>query len=293
MAGGEWRVGSGARVHLIEHLLALFVVQQLVAPDELPVRVQHLVNDAPVVRPEGEVADREEGRALEPLLDEVVQRIALLALLHCLRVPGVQVGAVVAPAVRQPHLLRQPQRVLDQPELHGLEARGGEEEVAELQEAHRGHGLEHGELRHEDPLDLRHALQPLHGDAHVLLVDVRRTEDVDDAVDLVQHLLEPELVRLVDDDEEVLVMRLVRGVGLGAARRLRVEDLAGGAGRGGAGRAEAAGGLSVSGGGGRARWQRCSRCGGALACLLPCSPASRPTVSWGRARRGAGCGAAR
>lgn len=139
---------------------------------------------------------------------------------------------------------------LEEPELHGLEAGCGEEEVAEVEEVelrrqrrqqalgrrggggtNRRHGLEHGQLGDQDALDLSDAVQPAHDGANVRFSHVAgragggvaasaaanrplprpglhalAVHDLGAAVDLVQNLLEPELVHLVDDDEEVLVV---------------------------------------------------------------------------------------
>ena len=55
---------------------------------------------------------------------------------------------------------------------------------------------------HDDPL------KPLYDLKHLLLIDLLLEEDHPDRVDLEDDLLEPELVCLVGDDEEVLVMYL-------------------------------------------------------------------------------------
>ncbi len=72
--------------------------------------------------------------------------------------------------------------------------------------------------------DGQHPLQgvaDLRGQVRLLAVAVEEPAEV---VELVQHLLEPQLVDLVDDDEEVLV---VLGVGpvLAGARHLQLEEL--------------------------------------------------------------------
>jgi len=92
---------------------------------------------------------------------------------------------------------------LELTELARLEPAGGAQPLAECQELQRGHGLEdvdlpdhgleHGEDTQESVLRTPHV--PL-------------AKECDEVVDLMQDLLEPQLVHLVDDDEEHLVMVL-------------------------------------------------------------------------------------
>ena len=67
-------------------------------------------------------------------------------------------------------------------------------EVPELEEGRGGHGLEDGDLLDEHALDLAHAAEARDGEHDELVVDGRRREDAPHTVDLVQHLLEPQLV---------------------------------------------------------------------------------------------------
>lgn len=63
--------------------------------------------------------------------------------------------------------------------------------------------LVHEELDdHDDPLE------PLDNLQHLLLVDLLLEEDHSDRVDLEDDLLEPELVRLMGDDEQMLIVNL-------------------------------------------------------------------------------------
>ncbi len=63
--------------------------------------------------------------------------------------------------------------------------------------------LVHEELDdHDDPLE------PLDDLQHLLLVDLLLEEDHSDRVDLEDDLLEPELVRLMGDDEQMLIVNL-------------------------------------------------------------------------------------
>src|SRR5688572_3772999 len=73
--------------------------------------------------------------------------------------------------------------------------------IAKGEEIHGRHGLEHGDLGHEDPLDLVAAAQEPEADEHMITIEMAH-----DRVELVKELLEPELVDLMDDDEERLVV---------------------------------------------------------------------------------------
>ncbi len=98
---------------------------------------------------------------------------------------------------------------LELAKLRRLEARGSLQEAAERQERDGAHRLQDVDLR---DLDLEDGEDPLQRG-----VDRRQLvalEAVAQMVELVQHLLEPELVDLVDDDEEHLVV--LRPAGLGA-----------------------------------------------------------------------------
>jgi hypothetical protein len=86
-------------------------------------------------------------------------------------------------------------------ELHGLEAAGRREQLAEAQEVLRRHRLEHHDLLDEDLLDAVHALQRL-----ARLVGAAREHLVPGEAELVQALLEPQLAHLVDRDEQQLVV---------------------------------------------------------------------------------------
>ena len=95
---------------------------------------------------------------------------------------------------------------LDQSELERLEAGSGEKVVAEIEEICRRHRLEHVELGDQQLEDLVDARERVHDARHRLVVHRIGRKVPLDAVELVQHLLEPKLVGLVDDDEQHLVM---------------------------------------------------------------------------------------
>ena len=55
-------------------------------------------------------------------------------------------------------------------------------------------------------MDLEHALQTIDDHDEAALIDILCRKDVDDARHLVQDLLEPQLVHLMDHDEEMLLV---------------------------------------------------------------------------------------
>ena len=99
-----------------------------------------------------------------------------------------------------------------------MEAAGGIEVIAEGVEFLRRHRLEHVDLVFEQPLN--------RVDAAEILADLERFAAAEMAhrrFDLVQHLLEPQLVDLMDDDEEQLVV--VRRVALRNLQREQLVDV--------------------------------------------------------------------
>ena len=96
---------------------------------------------------------------------------------------------------------------LELAELHGLEPARGGQPVPELQEVLRGHGLDDVDLVHQDTLDRRHPAQQVKRPPAPAV-----EHGVAGRAQLVQQLLEPQLVGLVDRDEEQLVVG--RRVGL-------------------------------------------------------------------------------
>jgi hypothetical protein len=110
-----------------------------------------------------------------------------------------------APGVRgEHHRVAPAQHGLKLAELRGLEPAGGAEPAAEPHELGRRHGLEHVELGHDDLQDGQGAPQGAHG-----VRGAARLQQRLQPAELVQQLLEPQLVDLVDDDEQHLVV-LVR-----------------------------------------------------------------------------------
>ena len=97
-----------------------------------------------------------------------------------------------------------------QPVLQGLEAGGGAELLAEGQVVVRGHGGQHVPGLDHLALDAADPGGGLEGRAQLVAADA-----VGRQVQLVQHQLEPELLHVVDGDEQQLVVlagqRLLRG----------------------------------------------------------------------------------
>ena len=111
------------------------------------------------------------------------------------------------PAMRGPPRGIDAEAVLDHAELHALEPRRRHEKVAEVEEVERRHRLQDVDLVEQQPLDLGHPMQVADRPQHVA-IGHDPGEDVEDGVELVEDLLEPQLVRLVDDDEQQLVVGL-------------------------------------------------------------------------------------
>src|SRR5687768_1463634 len=99
-----------------------------------------------------------------------------------------------------------PEDELDLPELIRLESARRLEPRAKRQELERRHGLEDVELCDEHLEDGEDALERV-----LRPVRVIRGEQLAHAIELVEQLLEPELVHLMDDDEQqFVVFRSVR-----------------------------------------------------------------------------------
>src|SRR6266487_1778979 len=97
---------------------------------------------------------------------------------------------------------------LDLPELLRLKSAPRLEPVAEREKVERRDRLEHIDLGNEGLEDGEDALQ--RGRCKWRVV---RAQELLEIVELVQHLLEPQLVDLMDDDEERLVVLELAGVG--------------------------------------------------------------------------------
>src|SRR5712691_762001 len=119
------------------------------------------------------------------------------------------------PQLAQQTRLLEARQELDLPELHGLEAAGRSEVVAELQEVLWGHRLDHLDVLDQDPFDGMHP-----GQVVASPVRVAREHGLPYRFQLEQDLLEPQLVSLLDyGQQQVVVGRRVR------QERLDVEQL--------------------------------------------------------------------
>ena len=107
------------------------------------------------------------------------------------------------------------ERELELAKLIRLKPAGGLETLAERQELERRHRLENVELGDEHLENGQDALERVLRPVRVVGLEQQRR-----AIDLVQDLLEPELVDLVNDDEEQLVV-----LGPFGARALEIEQL--------------------------------------------------------------------
>src|SRR5215207_5397 len=126
-------------------------------------------------------------------------------------------GELVVTEGAQDRVVLEARGELDLAELHRLEAARGVELVAEAEEVDRRHRLQDVDLRDEQFLDLGDPAEGARRDGRAVFA--HRAER---GVDLVEHLLEPQLVRLVDGDEEQLVV--VRRVGQTALQPDQVLD---------------------------------------------------------------------
>ena len=108
------------------------------------------------------------------------------------------------PAMPRPARRVDPETVLEQAELDALEPRRRNQQIAEVQEIEPGHRLQDVDLVEQQPLDLA-TVEVADGAQHVAISD-DPGEDSHDGVRLVEDLLEPQLVRLVHDDEQQLVV---------------------------------------------------------------------------------------
>jgi hypothetical protein len=132
---------------------------------------------------------------------------------------AVPLGAVLG--VRREHRLITPaEHGLDLAELCRLEPAGAAEPVAEPEELGGRHGLEHVELGHHDLQDGQRPPQRAHD-----VGGAARLELALELAELVQQLLEPQLVDLVDDDEQHLVV--LAGTGLLGGEQLIEPQVAG------------------------------------------------------------------
>ena len=135
---------------------------------------------------------------------------------------GAELIVELAVEYAQAALSLQAEADLDQAELYALEAGGGAEILAEIDEGLRRHGFE--DIDHAVQLleDFDDAAQVDQDRLHIALVDDVARKAALDVIQLEEDLLEPQLVDLVELDEQHFVMR--RPVPGRAARMLRVQQ---------------------------------------------------------------------
>ena len=95
----------------------------------------------------------------------------------------------------------QPEHELDLAELVRLETARRIQPLPEAEELQRRHRLEDVELRHHHLQDGENTLQGMLRPVRLIVF-----EQMPDAIEFVEQLLEPQLVHLVNDDEQHLVV---------------------------------------------------------------------------------------
>ena len=116
--------------------------------------------------------------------------------------------------VTQHFFIFQAAEEFDLAELLGLEAARGIQDVAEREEVSGEHGLENGELLHQHAHDLRAAAKQPGGLVHFIArsgIAAGGAQVRDDRIQVVQQLAEPQLIGLVNDDEQQFVVVGGRG----------------------------------------------------------------------------------
>ena len=183
-----------------------FLAEQGCFHDGLPFALHHAPDRTGIAFQEVEIAKVQEGGSLQPLFDggedsamglQVGQDLLLL-------IPeDDMVGLLV---VGQALAAGQAEHGLDLAELIALEAGSREEMVTEIQEIEGCHGLHHQDLLDEQLLDLDHPVEAGNGQSEVAFVDGPLGEEIAHRAHVVNDLLEPELVHLVDNDEQHFIV---------------------------------------------------------------------------------------
>ena len=220
----EHRIEGLARPVELRQLRAARALGELrLALDRRPILVEHARDVRAVLAPEVELRRAHERHPREPRLDDVEEARLALRRAHRPAVGRVERRLVVGLVVAQPLGALEAEPVLEAPELRALEPGRRRQQVAEIEEVERRHRLQDVDLVEEHALDADDPLEVVQRAPDVALVHELRAHDRDHRVELVQALLEPELVRLVGDDEQQLVVR--RPAGLRALERLAGEEL--------------------------------------------------------------------
>src|SRR5262249_47326169 len=152
-------------------------------------------------------AELDERGTRKPAVELIDQRVTLFDVSNS---PAVAFGELeVEPVVvkLQAAFEAQAEPDLDEAELYRLKARSRSEQVAEIEKIERCHGLEHVELMDQQLDDLVDTPEPVHHPSQAIVLDHVGAEVLLDPVKLMQDELEPELVRLMHNDEQHFVMR--------------------------------------------------------------------------------------
>src|SRR5438874_11628181 len=104
---------------------------------------------------------------------------------------------------------------LNVPKLHRLKSRCGLEPIAETRERRRRHRLEDVHLRHQHLHNCPYPLERMNRPE-----EIARGEISPYFLELMEQLLEPQLVGLMNDDEEHLVVLGARGMWVGKREAL-------------------------------------------------------------------------
>ena len=211
-------MGVGA-VERRQPALPLVAIEARIRLDRPALSRRGALDGGSILAPEVVVGEGEERRAFEPGLDLGEQGRFALGPLDQLPVLGGEAGRVHRSGDPRPTTGLHSKAVLDQAELDALESRCGHEQTAKVEEVERRHRLQHVDLVEQQPLDLRDAVEVADCPQHVAIGDYP-SEDAEDGIEFVEDLLEPQLVCLMDDDEQQLVVsRLAEPIALGLLTR--------------------------------------------------------------------------
>ncbi len=157
----------------------------------------------------GDVALQHGARDGEAAARQVVQEVIVQGRLAHRLAQRRERRLVLAHPLDQPRVLGAAEE-FEPAELHRLEAACRAQVVAELREVDGEHGFEQRDLLDQQVLDGVQAVEQLGGAQRLVLV-----QPVAHRADFVQHLLEPQLVHLMaDDEEQPVVVRRTRQLAL-------------------------------------------------------------------------------
>jgi hypothetical protein len=131
------------------------------------------MNGFSVLLPEDKVALLEKRGPLKPAIDQLKQIGFPLCGFDSGSVLLAKGSGVGGTGETKAVLRADPEAVLDEAELNTLEAGGGDEVIAKLEEVEGGHGFEDVDLGDEELLDLGDAIEMGDDPQHVALIDRR------------------------------------------------------------------------------------------------------------------------